>query len=80
MVGYVKTAPLENDGSRMKDPPCGRLAFRAFRLRLVLKALLHLKAVAAVDALVFVDGHALSPRTKQLSSIILTPDGLASKL
>jgi hypothetical protein len=57
MVGDVKTAPLEDNRRGMKDAPGSLLALRTFRLWLVLKALLHLKTVMAVAALVFINGH-----------------------
>jgi hypothetical protein len=63
VVGNVKAAPLEDDGGGMKNAAGGLFTLRAFSLRLVLKALLHLETVTAAAALVFISRHGKIPHT-----------------
>ena len=61
MIGDIKAAALENNRRGVKNPSGFLFTLRAFCLGFVMIALFQLKMMAAMNTLVFVDGHIMSP-------------------
>ena len=57
MVGNIKTTTFKDNRGGVEDTPGCLFTYRAFGLRLVMKALPQLKTLAAFTALIFINRH-----------------------